>query len=189
MPRMIPISFGGSGPDRANVRKRRPSRRRRRRSRGRSGPGRRPSPRAGRGCGPCALSLSGGRSRARASRKFWCRRARIQDRRGPARVDGDALAAALHLTSGSAFRTDETTSRIARVVAAASTSSTISEMWVAPAMARCTLLVDKVAMSFCAADQAASLPLPAVRTTKGLSAKSHGSKRTRGQTAVHRPQE
>src|ERR671919_342827 len=39
-------------------------------------------------------------------------------------------------------------------------------------MTRCTLLVDKVARSFCAAEWVASLPLPAVRTTNGLSAKS-----------------
>src|SRR5215212_11611365 len=39
-------------------------------------------------------------------------------------------------------------------------------------MMRCTLLVDKVAIRFCAADQAASCPLPAVRTISGLSAKS-----------------
>jgi hypothetical protein len=58
------------------------------------------------------------------------------------------------------------------VAAAASSSSEISDAWVAPSMTRCALLVDKVAMAFCAADQPAALPLPAVRTTKGLSAKS-----------------
>jgi hypothetical protein len=39
-------------------------------------------------------------------------------------------------------------------------------------MVRCTLLVDRVAMRSWAADQAASWPLPAVRTIRGLSAKS-----------------
>jgi hypothetical protein len=39
-------------------------------------------------------------------------------------------------------------------------------------MTRCTLLVDKVAMASCATNQLAALPLPAVRTTNGLSAKS-----------------
>src|SRR5215211_8317921 len=39
-------------------------------------------------------------------------------------------------------------------------------------MMRCTLLVDNVATRFCAADQAASCPLPAVMTIRGLSAKS-----------------
>src|SRR6266540_3626557 len=39
-------------------------------------------------------------------------------------------------------------------------------------MTRCTLLVDKVARRFCAAEWVASLPMPAVRTTNGLSAKS-----------------
>ena len=73
------------------------------------------------------------------------------------------LAAALHLTSRPALLTEETTSSIAWAVAAASSSSTISEMWVAPSMTRCTLFVDKVAMSFCAADQAALLPLQACR--------------------------
>jgi hypothetical protein len=41
----------------------------------------------------------------------------------------------------------------------------ISDMWVAPSMTRFTLLVDKVAMSFCAANQAASFP----RTLSGRS--------------------
>src|SRR3982751_81335 len=39
-------------------------------------------------------------------------------------------------------------------------------------MTRCTLLVDNVARWFCAAVSAASCPLPAVKTTSGLSAKS-----------------
>jgi hypothetical protein len=38
-------------------------------------------------------------------------------------------------------------------------------------MTRCALLVDRVARSFCAAEWVASLPVPAVRTTSGLSAK------------------
>jgi hypothetical protein len=50
-----------------------------------------------------------------------------------------------HLTSGLGLLTAETTSRMACVVAAASCSSTISELWVAPAMTRCTLLVDSLA--------------------------------------------
>lgn len=54
----------------------------------------------------------------------------------------------------------------------AASSSTISDMWVAPSMTRCTLLVDRSGMSFCAGGQTASRPLPAVGTTKGLSAKS-----------------
>ena len=77
-----------------------------------------------------------------------------------------------HLASGSPLRTDEATSRTARVVAAASRCSAISASWVAPAMTRCTLSVDNVARWFCAVVQAASCPLPAVRTTSGLSAKS-----------------
>ena len=39
-------------------------------------------------------------------------------------------------------------------------------------MTRWTLSVDKVARASCFADQSAELPLPAVRTTNGLSAKS-----------------
>src|SRR4029453_15983072 len=39
-------------------------------------------------------------------------------------------------------------------------------------MTRCTLLVDKVARWFCLASQVGSFPLPAVRTIRGLSAKS-----------------
>src|SRR5215217_2999498 len=77
-----------------------------------------------------------------------------------------------HLTRAPLLRTDATTSRIAWVVAAASSSSAIKSSWTAPAMTRCTLLVDNVAMRFCAADRAASCPLPAVRTISGLSAKS-----------------
>jgi hypothetical protein len=77
-----------------------------------------------------------------------------------------------HLARGSPLRTDETTSRTDRVVAAASRCSAISDAWVAPAMTRCTLLVDNVARWFCAAVSAASCPLPAVRTTSGLPAKS-----------------
>jgi hypothetical protein len=46
------------------------------------------------------------------------------------------------------------------VVAAESSSFTITTWWVAPSMTRCTLLVDKVDRSFCAADQAALCPLP-----------------------------
>src|ERR671918_3072078 len=77
-----------------------------------------------------------------------------------------------HLTRRLWLRTDETTSRIAWVVAAAASWFPIRSSWVAPAMMLCTLLVDKVAMLFCAVDQAASCPLPAVRTIRGLSAKS-----------------
>src|SRR4029450_12952847 len=77
-----------------------------------------------------------------------------------------------HLTRRLGLWTDATTSRIAWVVAAASSWLATKSSWVAPAMTRCTLLVDKVAMRFCAADQAASCPLPAVRTISGLSAKS-----------------
>ena len=58
------------------------------------------------------------------------------------------------------------------MVVAACSSFEISESWVAPSMTRCTLLVDKVAKSFCFAEWVASLPMPAVRTTNGLSAKS-----------------
>src|SRR3954454_8424481 len=53
--------------------------------------------------------------------------------------------AADHLTKGLAVRTDETTSRIAWVVVAANSLSAISPSWLAPAMTRCALLVDKVA--------------------------------------------
>src|SRR5829696_1787000 len=77
-----------------------------------------------------------------------------------------------HLTRAPLLRTDETTSRIACVVAAASSSFAIRSSWAAPAMTRCTLLVDNLAIWFCAVDQAASCPLPAVRTISGLSAKS-----------------
>jgi hypothetical protein len=52
------------------------------------------------------------------------------------------------------------------VAAAAPSSFATKSSWVTPAMTRCTRLVDKLAMRFCAVDQAASCPLPAVRTTR-----------------------
>src|SRR4029450_9770448 len=77
-----------------------------------------------------------------------------------------------HLTRAPLLRTDATTSRIAWVVAAASFWFVIKSSWVAPSMMRCTLLVDNLAMRSWAVDQAASWPLPGVRTISGLSAKS-----------------
>src|SRR2546423_11976587 len=76
------------------------------------------------------------------------------------------------LHEGWLLRTDETTSRMALAVTAASACLRIRSGWLAPATMRCALLIDKVAVLSCAAIQAALLPLPAVRTTSGLSPKS-----------------
>ena len=70
--------------------------------------------------------------------------------------------------SGLAVRTAETTSRIPRVVAAASSCSLIKDAWVAPLMTRCRLLVEREARASCEAAQPGAFPLPAVRTTSGI---------------------
>ena len=74
--------------------------------------------------------------------------------------------------SGRAVRIEETTSKIARVVAAAPFPSSIIDAWSVPLMTRWTLSVDKVARASCFADQPSALPLPASSTINGLSAKS-----------------
>src|SRR5215813_759605 len=77
-----------------------------------------------------------------------------------------------HRSSGRLCRTELTTSRIARVVAPAYFCSATSASCVAPAITRCTLLADSVAVLFCAVIHAASCPTLAVRTIRGLSPKS-----------------
>ena len=78
----------------------------------------------------------------------------------------------VHRFSGWLCRTELTTSSIAWVVAPAYFCSATSASWVAPAITRCTLLVDSVAVLSCAVIHAASCPTLAVRTARGLSPKS-----------------
>src|SRR5712675_2373444 len=93
-------------------------------------------------------------------------------RRSCHNTQGGVFRVTDHFTSGWLLRTDETTSMMAWAVTAASACLRIRSGWLAPSTTRCTLLVDKVAVLSCATIQAALLPLPAVRTTSGLSPKS-----------------
>src|SRR5262249_42317582 len=82
------------------------------------------------------------------------------------------LASYFHRSSGRWCRTELTTSRIARVVAPAYFCSATSASWVAPAITRCTLLVDSVAVLSCAVIHEASCPLLGVKMARGLAPKS-----------------
>src|SRR4051812_13805013 len=82
--------------------------------------------------------------------------------------EGGAGAAGQWSPSGVEVRNDATTWRMALLTKAASFGSERRSSWVAPATVRCRLLDDRVAILFWAEIHPASLPLPAVRTIRGV---------------------